>query len=227
MLACRAARRAEAERFAQPRLHRELFDAIRFDVGWQQGCDEGLPPGALEVEAPLRAPFALLRHERVRPVARALGLPALLGLRAAWWPCVTAPHLALIVAPPGADDARALDAQAFHAGRSMQRVWLAAELAGVALQPMAALGALLRQDAGGGWVGAGTQRALRQQALRLLEAAALDTGSRLHLLLRLGRAPAPSVVASRPEVERLLPAQEDNALYRARHRWPHEGDLHA
>ena len=58
----RAIRLAETERFKQPELHRELFSAVRFDVGWKDSADVGLPPAALEVEAPMRAPFAALRY---------------------------------------------------------------------------------------------------------------------------------------------------------------------
>ena len=49
---------AERERFRDRHLHEELFSGIRFDVGWHSAAPEGLAPGSLEVEAPLRRAFA-------------------------------------------------------------------------------------------------------------------------------------------------------------------------
>ncbi|HET9046526.1 MAG TPA: hypothetical protein VFO33_06185, partial [Casimicrobiaceae bacterium] len=72
-IALRLIRIAEAERFRRPKLHRELFDAIRFDVGWEASCESGLPPGALEVEPPLRGAFRMLRHWPLQRVLNAAG----------------------------------------------------------------------------------------------------------------------------------------------------------
>ena len=74
--------RAERERFRSRRLHTELFDAIRFDVGWKGPAETGLPPGSLEVEPPLRAVFRALRHWPLQRVANTLGAAQLLALRA-------------------------------------------------------------------------------------------------------------------------------------------------
>lgn len=130
--ALRLMRRAETERFHNRLLHEELFSAIRFDVGWRTACPEGLPPGALGVEPPLRVFFALLRHWPVMRLANLLGAHHMLGWRSCDLPCRLAPHLGLLAV-------KNTDTQSvFDAGRSFQRVWLAATRQGRVLQPMPA-----------------------------------------------------------------------------------------
>ena len=195
-----ALRVAEAERFRRPRLHQELFEAIRFDVGWSATTTHGLPPGALEIERALRRPFAWLRHPRVMSALTAFGVPAALGVRAADLPCRLAPRLAMIVdeAESDADDERG---RALAAGRALQRGWLAAAVNGVAMQPLAAVGALLRQRAGGGWVSAGTQQRLREL---LAETSSSGAPKAVHLFVRLGYARPPTVLTSRADVDSAL-----------------------
>ena len=124
--------RAETERFHNRLLHEELFSAIRFDVGWHATCPEGLPPGALGVEPPLRAFFTLLRHWPIMRLANLLGAHHMLGWRACDLPCRLAPHLGLLAV-------KNTDSQSvFDAGRSFQRLWLAATSQGRVLQPMPA-----------------------------------------------------------------------------------------
>jgi hypothetical protein len=198
-----ALRLAEAERFRRPRLHQELFDAIRFDVGWSASATHGLPPGALEIERLLRVPFAWMRHARVMGALGALGVPAMLGLRAADLPCRLAPRLAMIV---GDADSANVDGgsmrSALAAGRALQRGWLAAAAQGVALQPFAAVGALLRQRAGDGWVSPATQQRLR--AL-FAESPSASGAHGVDLFVRLGYARPPSVVSGRADVSNVLP----------------------
>lgn len=124
--------RAETERFHNRLLHEELFSAIHFDVGWHATCPEGLPPGALGVEPPLRAFFALLRHWPIMRLANLLGAHHMLGWRSCDLPCRLAPHLGLLAV-------RHNDNQAvFDAGRVFQRLWLATTSQGRVLQPMPA-----------------------------------------------------------------------------------------
>jgi hypothetical protein len=125
-------RRAETERFRNRLLHEELFSAIRFDAGWQASCPEGLPPGALGVEPPLRPLFALLRHWPVMRAAKFVGAHLMLGWRACDLPCRLAPNLGLLAVRNADTDS------VFAAGRAFQRVWLAATLLGRVLQPMPA-----------------------------------------------------------------------------------------
>jgi nitroreductase len=191
-MALTAIRLAETERFRRRELHRELFDAVRFETGWQRTTTEWLPPAALEVELPMRLPFALLRHWPLMHAAAWIGAHHMLGLRTGWLPCALAPHLGLIVATGQRDDLANL-----KAGRAFQRVWLAAAAEGLALQPMAAATALSVQTLGDGWVSAGVKA--RLQALLAAICGALD--AQPYLLFRLGRAEAPSAVTQRRPVD--------------------------
>ena len=190
-LALKAIRLAETERFRRRALHDELFGAVRFKLGWQRSCDEWLPPAALQVELPMRLPFALLRHWKVMRAANCLGMHLALGMRAGYLPCAMAPHIGLILSGGEGNDFGN-----FQAGRAFQRVWLAATSEGLALQPMAATTALIRQKPGDGWVSADTKADLQ----RLL--ATLCSGQRgvPYILFRLGRADVPSVVTERRPV---------------------------
>jgi hypothetical protein len=193
--ALRVLRVAESERFRRRALHEELFGAVRFELGWRRSAAEGLPPGALAVEAPARPAFAALRHwGLMRPLSR-LGLHHLLGLRAAHAPCAMAPALGMLL-----NEQADASAAAVGAGRALQRVWLAAAAGGMAFQPMAAAPALLRQRAGGGWVGEAAQKTIRE-ALQTLSGGHADD---VFMLFRLGHARAPEVTTERPALDRFL-----------------------
>jgi nitroreductase len=194
-IALRVLRLAETERFRRRELHAELFSAVRFDKGWRATAQEGLPPGALQVEAPMRPPFAALRHWPVMRAATWAGMHLSLGLRAAYLPCALAPHIGVVLAEGDTADARDL-----RAGRAFQRVWLAATAAGLALQPFAAPIALSRQKPGFGWVDAGLQERL-QSLLGVLVGA---SGGHPSMFFRLGRAQAPQTVTDRLPVEHYL-----------------------
>lgn len=125
-------RSAETARFHNRLLHEELFSAIRFDIGWHRTCEEGLPPGALGIEPPLRGLFALLRHWPVMRLATRVGVHHLLGLRACDLPCRLAPNLGLL-SVKNTDNA-----SVFAAGRAFQRLWLTATRQGRVMQPMPA-----------------------------------------------------------------------------------------
>jgi hypothetical protein len=200
--ALEAIRIAETERFRQPELHRELFGAVRFELGWRRSADEWLAPAALEVEPPMRAPFAMLRRW---PLMRALchvGVHHMLGLRAAALPCRLAPHLGLIVAA-GVDAAD----RALQGGRALQRAWLAASAGGLAFQPMAAATVLLQQRAGDGWVSAGTQARLAELLAPLSPTASAEPC----MFFRVGHAAPPSVVSGRRPLEDYLLAEPEGA----------------
>ncbi len=185
-------RQAEAARFRVPTLHQDLFSAVRFDVGWQSTCEEGLPPGALGVERPLRAAFALLRHWPVMRAMHLLGAHHLLGLRAADLPCRLAPHLGLIAL---AEDN---DTGVVAAGRVFQRVWLAATRLGLALQPMPAAALYALAGAVRESVPVRLQRRLAQAWQDLLP------GRHPVMLFRLGRAAPLAVRTGRPPLDRYL-----------------------
>lgn len=183
-----AIRLAETERFRRPALHAELFDAIRFDLGWHRTADESLPPAALEVEAPARPVFSAMRHWPRMRAANLVGAHLGFGWRAGYLPCALSPHLGLVLA-----DGRDPDDAARRAGRAFQRAWLAAAAADLALQPMAAATVLTRQIPGNGWVSQATQQRLRE----LLDRLRGDSPGEPFMLFRLGRAGPPSVVTGR------------------------------
>lgn len=183
-------RRAEAERFHNPVLHEELFSAIRFDVGWRNTCEEGLPPGALGVEPPLRGLFSLLRHWGVMRLANRVGTHHLLSWRSCYLPCRLAPHVGLLSVK------KADNASVFATGRAFQRLWLMATRQGRVLQPLPASALYALEGVESESIPAALQNTLaagwRAQA-----------GERVPLILfRMGRASPPLISAGRlwPEI---------------------------
>ncbi|MGE5099424.1 MAG: hypothetical protein ACM3SX_05510 [Deltaproteobacteria bacterium] len=174
---------AERERFANERLHRELFEAIRFDVGWLATSETGLPPGSLEIEAPFRPIFKALRRWSLQRAMNAIGGSRLMAVRAAWFPAWTAPHIALLTVPRGSD--------VVDAGRALQRLWLCATLHSIAFQPLAAAIALTSQSVVDGWV---TEEVIERMRGELND---LAGDRRAVMIARLGYAPAPTVRAGR------------------------------
>jgi hypothetical protein len=128
-------RLTEAERFRTPALHDELFAAIRFDVGWRGSADEGLPPGALAIEPPLRPAFSSLRHKAVMRALTAIGAHHALGLRAGYAPCLSAPNIAVL-----AYTSANAQAGCWVIGRALEQLWLRATVLGFAVQPFIAPG---------------------------------------------------------------------------------------
>lgn len=183
---------AETERFHNRLLHEELFSAIHFDVGWHATCPEGLPPGALGVEPPLRAFFALLRHWQVMRLANLFGAHHLLGLRSCDLPCRLAPHLGLLAV-------KNTDSQSvFDAGRSFQRLWLAATSQGRVLQPMPASALYALDGARAEGIPAELQHDLAEGWKASL------SGAIPLMLFRMGVATPSSIVAGRPQPEVFL-----------------------
>jgi len=131
---------AEAERFRSRPLHEDLFSGIRFDVGWRASAPEGLPPGSLEIEPPMRPMFAALRHWGLMRILTGFGVHRMIGLRAAYVPCRTAPHVCALATTLPAPDRGAI-----AVGHALQRLWLRATGLGFAVQPLAA-SALLALD---------------------------------------------------------------------------------
>ena len=180
---------AETERFRNRTLHAELFSAIRFDVGWHASCDEGLPPGALEVEPPMRALFKAMRHWRVMRMMNIAGAARMLGFRAAYLPCRLSPHLGII------GTTLDLEHGAIAAGRAFQRLWLSATLLDLAIQPLVA-SALFALPVS---IADGPPDRMRVALRKGWEEIA--PGMTPMIVFRLGRAGPPTVTSSRKKVD--------------------------
>lgn len=184
--------RAEAERFRRPKLHEELFSAIDWSAGWSSSCEEGLPPGALEVEKPMRFGFRAMSAWSVMRALCVLQAHQFLGFRAAYMPCRLAPHLAVLTVPS------ATPQNTIMAGRAFQRLWLHATLLGCALQPMAASIALALKPVGDGWVSGQACEALQAGWERLVGRSVPQ------MVFRLGKAKRPAIRTSRKPAETYL-----------------------
>lgn len=186
---------AETERFRSQPLHADLFSSVRFDVGWRATAAEGLPPGALEIEPPMRPLFEALRHWNAMRILNLLGAHRFIGLRGAYLPCRTAPHLCALATTLD------LDRGAVAVGRALERVWLCAASLGLAFQPFA--GSTLLALEGYREVRDSVGRRLRSGWSRLCPDA-------LPLMVfRIGRARPPKVRTGRPAVADLIDGSAD------------------
>jgi hypothetical protein len=190
--ALRLIRLAEGERYRNPVLHAEIFENIRFDLGWHQSCEEALPPGALEVEAPLRPFFRLLRHWPVMRVLNLVGVYWQLSWRVGDLPCRFAPHLGVISAPSLADQDQ------IDAGRAFERVWLTLAQLGFAVQPMPASALYAHTAAPDQGIAHHLQARLHAGWLEL------QPGRTPLMVFRTGRARTPSLVSGRHPLDYYL-----------------------
>lgn len=123
---------AETMRFADQRYHAELMSSIRFDKGLQDQVTEGIAPGSLGLHRAEWPLFKLVRHWRFVRGLNVLGGARLLALRSAVIPAIRAPGFCLLTVP-NRDRISILSG-----GRGLLRMWLAATLQGLAVQPYAA-----------------------------------------------------------------------------------------
>jgi hypothetical protein len=188
-LLLRLIRAAETERFQNPKLHRELFGSIRFDVGWRATANEGLPPAALGVEPGLRWMFSQLRHWPVMQALNFIGASHALGFRAAYLPCRFAPHLGVLVTDSSPEVGAA------RVGRALERVWLKAASEGLAFQPFAAAALLAFPEYRE--VSSGAREALVRGWRGLVPGTPM-------MVFRMGRAQPPSARTARLPVEHYL-----------------------
>jgi hypothetical protein len=181
---------AETERFRSKPLHADLFSSVRFDVGWHATASEGLPPGALEIERPMRPLFKSLRHWNVMRVLAALGVPRFVGLRAAYGPCWAAPHLCALATSLD------LDRGAVAVGRALERAWLRTTSLGLALQPLAGAALLALEG----------YRDVEEEVRRRLAAgwSRICPDALPLMVFRIGHARPPSVRTGRPTVRDFL-----------------------
>jgi hypothetical protein len=177
--------RAESERFLRKSLHSEIFSSIRFDLPWNSTADSSIPPGALEIELPMRPLFKALRHWWLMRLLNWLGFHRLVGARAGWLPCWQAPSLAVLATSLLPEEG------AVEVGRAFERIWLRSTLLGLALQPLAASAILtLQHDTDSG--ATRELRAALNDGWRALVPAATPM-----MVFRVGRAVEPTIRSGR------------------------------
>lgn len=184
--------RAESERFLRKDLHHAIFSSVRFDLSWDQNAEWSLPPGALEIEPPMRPMFKLLRHWALMRPLTWLGVHRLLGLRAGWLPAWQAPALGLLVSTLPVEQG------AVAVGVALERLWLQADALNLAVQPLAASAVLMQpsDDADGASAALRTALAAGWQAIA--------PGTMPLMVVRMGRAAAPAMRSGRRPVEAYL-----------------------
>lgn len=181
--------RAESERFLRERLHEDLFSSIRFDLSWHETADQALPPGALEIEAPMRPLFKALRHWALMQPLTWVGVHRLIGLRAGWLPCWQAPALGLLAT------SLPIEQGAIAVGAALERLWLRATLLDLALQPMAASAVLPLRSA--------ADQGASDEVRSALTAGwqTIAPGVTPLMVFRMGRAARPAVTSGRRPLE--------------------------
>ncbi len=187
----RLVQHAEAARFANPVLHRELFAGIRFEAGWDTPTTEGIPPGALGIEWGARSGFTQLKYWSITNLLSSLGMHHLIGLRATRLPFMLSPNIAVITSTESGSAAW------YQAGQALERIWLMATISGCAVQPAAAAALYAVPDFPG--VSGKLQQRLAQGWQKLL-------GDRTSpcILLRIGHAPPPAIRTARPPLEEFI-----------------------
>ena len=179
---------AESERFLRQQLHHDIYSSIRFDTSWTDSTEWSLPPGALEIEMPMRPFFKALRHWPLMRWLNWLGVHRLVGLRAGWLPAWQAPALGVLVT------SLPLTPGAVAVGRALERLWLRCSLLELAFQPLAASAVLMQTSCSEGGA-SGQLRATLAQGWQ-----GIAPGSLPLMVFRLGRAARPSVRSGRRPV---------------------------
>ena len=134
--ALKALRIAEGLRFRSKRLHAELFGSVRFDKGRKGIAEEGLTPATLGIGALEWPGFRLMRYWPAMRLARMVGADHVLAMRSAVLPVLKSGALGVLCVT---DTERV---GVVRGGRGLERAWLAATSAGLAVQPYAAPGVL-------------------------------------------------------------------------------------
>jgi hypothetical protein len=187
---------AESERFLREDLHHEIFSSVRFDLSWDQNADWSLPPGALEIELPMRPMFKLLRHWALMRPLTWLGVHRMLGLRAGWLPAWQAPALGVLVST------LLVEQGAVAVGAALERLWLQAQALNLAVQPLAASAVLMQPSSYANGASEGL-RATLAAGWR-----SIAPGTIPLMVVRMGRAGKPTMRSGRRAVEAYLFSQQ-------------------
>lgn len=185
--------RAESERFLRKDLHEDLFSSIRFDLSWKVTAEQALPPGSLEIEAPMRPVFKAMRHWALMRPLTWIGVHRLIGLRAGWLPAWQAPALGLLVT------SLPIEQGAIAAGMALERLWLRATMLGLSMQPMAASAVLMQPISAEHASPSGLQSDLATGWEPIAQ------GLTPMMVFRIGHAKKPTIISSRkPLVDYLI-----------------------
>jgi hypothetical protein len=130
--------RADRQRLLSPRLHREMFEEIRWTAQSAASTRDGLDVATLELDPTERAGMTLLSAWDVMQTVRELGGGQ--GLERGTRDAIAGASAVGMLSFSGSG------AAAFVAGgRALARVWLRATACGVAFQPMTAVVYILRR----------------------------------------------------------------------------------
>ncbi|MCA9235153.1 MAG: hypothetical protein KDA44_06765 [Planctomycetales bacterium] len=175
-------------RFECREFHREFYDNLRLTPAAAQRTRDGLDLATLQLPGHVRVVLRALRRWSRMRIANACGFAAAVGRQARRETAASGALGLISVDQP--------TAEAFVAGgRTLQRVWLAATAADLALHPVAALPVFLgygRRPADPRL--SRSQRRLIEEMVRGFERVRPDVAGRtLQMAFRLGRGPLPPV----------------------------------
>ncbi len=197
---------AEALFYGDPALRDASMRAVRFDVRDREEVPYGISIGSLELSGPERVTLDALRKTPQDRLA-AMGVFKKVGAQARRL-MESASGVCVIVAR-GAEPATDVTV-----GRCMQRAWLSLTRRGLVAQPMAAMMGLEAVVDDGPAAGVTLAEGDRATALLAALRAAfpnVDPGSRIAMILRFGRADAPTARAGRRPLAESLAASTENA----------------
>ncbi len=186
-------------RFGYEPFHKEIFRQLRFSAREAEQTRDGLDVRTLELPPSAALMLRVLRPwNRMRWLQR-LGLGGLLTIpsRLSVWKSGAVGVLSV---------AEAEAAQYLEGGRALERIWLAAQRNGIALQPLGSLAIFLAQllQLDGRNLTPSHQALAARLAQRLTELVPSMEGRTLLMLFRLGRAADPRVRSLRRPVEHVI-----------------------
>lgn len=182
-------RLAEGERFRSQELHDELYRSIYFDAGPDRPY--GISIRGLETPRPVAHLLLLLKNMSALKIGRLFGIDAIIGFFAGALPIYCSGEI--LVLTTGGDSSLEL----IQLGQTMERIWLAATAAGVAVQPQIAACLFASEKV------EGCSTATRAELNRLWKGL-LPKEELPMMMLRMGYAAAPKWKSPRPSVDSLL-----------------------
>ena len=190
-------------RFEYEPFHKEIFRQLRFTAEEAESTRDGLDVRTLELPPGAAAVIRWLRHWPRMKLINRLGLGRLLTFPS--WVSVRKSGALGVLSLPGAS------AEGFlRGGRAFQRIWLAAQAEGLALQPLGSLAIFIGQleQLNGRNLHAAHQRLSKRLGAWAGELIPSTDGRTLLLAFRLGYAKSPVVKSLRRPAEDVLEQPE-------------------